>query len=99
MFYTFLLRKQIEKRVERAEKKAKSLPTYEALSAAATKLRLEKQKAEEIQIQIREQRTQLSMCDSRLERANQRLESLSQDWISSFYLFFLYSSERLPVVF
>ena len=29
-------------------------------------------------MQIREQRTQLSMCDSRLERANQRLESLSQ---------------------
>lgn len=39
---------------------------------------MEKQKSEEIQMQIREQRTQLSMCDSRLERANQRLESLSQ---------------------
>lgn len=71
-------RKQIEKRVERAEKKVKVLPNYDTLSAAATKLRLEKQKADEIQMQIREQRTQLSMCDSRLERANQRLESLSQ---------------------
>lgn len=71
-------RKQIEKRVDRAEKKVKTLPNYEALSTAATKLRLERQKAEEIQMQIREQRTQLSMCDSRLERANQRLESLSQ---------------------
>jgi len=71
-------RKQIEKRVERAEKKVKTLPNHEALSTAATKLRLERQKAEEIQMQIREQRTQLSMCDSRLERANQRLESLSQ---------------------
>ena len=54
------------------------MPNYESLSVAATKLRLEKQKSEEIQMQIREQRTQLSMCDSRLERGNQRLESLSQ---------------------
>ena len=70
-------RKQIEKRVERAEAKAKSLQHYDSLYQAAKRLRLEKQKSEEIQMQIREQRTQLTMIDSRLERATQRLELLS----------------------
>ena len=70
-------RKQIEKRVERAENKAKSLAQYDSLYQAAKRLRLEKQKSEEIQMQIREQRTQLTMIDSRLERATQRLELLS----------------------
>jgi len=70
-------RKQIEKRVERAETKSKALSNYDPLYQAAKKLRIEKQKSEEIQMQIREQRTQLSMIDSRLERATQRLESLS----------------------
>lgn len=42
-------RKQIEKRVERAEKKVKVLPNYDTLSAAATKLRLEKVRRQNIQ--------------------------------------------------
>jgi len=70
-------RKQIEKRVEKAEQKAKSTPNFDGLSQAAKRLRLERQKSDEIQMQIREQRTQLTMIDSRLERATQRLESLS----------------------
>lgn len=46
-------RKQIEKRVERAETKSKALPNYDPLYQAAKKLRIEKQKSEEIQMQIR----------------------------------------------
>ena len=47
-------RKQIEKRVERAEAKSKALPNYDPLYQAAKKLRIEKQKSEEIQMQIPE---------------------------------------------
>ena len=46
-------RKQIEKRVERAETKSKALSNYDPLYQAAKKLRIEKQKSEEIQMQIR----------------------------------------------
>ena len=48
-------RKQIEKRVERAESKAKSLSNYDSLYNAAKRLRTEKQKSEEIQMQIRKE--------------------------------------------
>ena len=47
-------RKQIEKRVERAETKSKALSNYDPLYQAAKKLRIEKQKSEEIQMQIRD---------------------------------------------
>ena len=58
-------RKQISKRVEKAEQKARALPNFDALNQAAKRLRLERQKSEEIQMQIREQRTQLG-CPLRL---------------------------------
>ena len=44
---------------------ARSVPNFDALNNAAKRLRLERQKSEEIQMQIREQRTQLTMIDSR----------------------------------
>ena len=43
-------RKQIEKRVERAETKSKALSNYDSLYQAAKKVRIEKQKSEEIQM-------------------------------------------------
>ena len=52
-------RKQISKRVEKAEQKARATANFDALNQAAKRLRLERQKSEEIQMQIREQRTQL----------------------------------------
>ena len=60
-------RKQISKRVEKAEQKARALPNFDALNQAAKRLRLERQKSEEIQMQIREQRTQLGCPLRRLK--------------------------------
>ena len=68
-------RKQISKRVEKAEQKARATPNFDALNQAAKRLRLERQKSEEIQMQIREQRTQLG-CPLCFFKAYSCIESL-----------------------
>ena len=71
-------RNQIANRVEKADRKVKSLPNADVWITAARKLREERNKEEEVQMQIREQQTQMKVLESRLERASTRLESLSQ---------------------
>eukprot|EP00040_Diaphanoeca_grandis_P014480 m.73519 g.73519 ORF g.73519 m.73519 type:complete len:681 (+) comp24566_c0_seq1:120-2162(+) len=69
-------KEQIAKRVERIRRKTERLPHYEEMLQAATLLRIEQEREDQLQRSANEQQTQLEAAEAKHKAANEKLRQM-----------------------